>query len=53
MQVFSELLKYGVIQIITPSILAIILVFITKSQEKKINQVTYIFEKKREAFTNT
>jgi hypothetical protein len=53
MQVFSELLKYGVIQIITPSILAIILVFITKNQEKKYNQDNYIFEKKREAFTNT
>jgi len=50
MQVFSVILN--VFQIITPSILAIILLFLTKNQEKKFNHDTYIFEKKREAFSS-
>jgi len=52
MQIFTELLKYGVIQAILPSLLAIGIVFVTKNRETKISKETYIFEKKREAFTN-
>ena len=52
MNIFSELLKYGVIQAILPSILAIAIVYVTKNHESKVKKDTYIFKKKREAFSN-
>jgi hypothetical protein len=52
MEIFLELLKYGVIQAILPSILAIAVIFVTKNHEAKEKNKSYILEKKREAFSN-